>query len=426
LPRCHYQLIVLMLVAAGLATGSGLAQTAPANDAVTRVRSVRVIPSADGPAIEIITTCPIAPSILTLKNPSRLVIDLPNSLLSSHKAIDFRSDQVDGIRANQFQNAPPITRVVVDLAKPVGYSWDAAGNRLMIRLKALEQKIAPAPTTAQGSAPDLVPVGPGAIVQTVSRSEGQGSSLTAGNDAAIMHLPRGGQVRVCPGTSVSVNYSKNGHDMLLAMNTGALEAHYMLDTSADSVMTPDFRILFAGPGEFDFAISADSRGNTCVRSLHGNTGAAIVSELMGSGTYQVTPTEQVVFRGGQISQRVAGAPADCGCPESPVPALIASTGTRPADAPLPQAVASSAAISPEPDHNQVHIQVDAPLVFRANDPVIPPATVLEVARLSLVYSQRPTPLEVVVLPPAPEVIAAKPRNSGFLGKIKGFFSAIFR
>jgi len=386
----------------------------------TRVRSVRVIPGGDGPAIEIITTRPITPQIITLTDPSRLVIDLPESWLSERKAIDFRSDQIDGIRVNQFQNVPPIARVVVDLSQPIGYSWDAAGNRLMIRLKPLEQKIAP----ARESATDLAVVSGNATVQAMARTEGQGSSLTSGNDTAVMHLPRGGQVRVCPGTTVSVNYSKSGRDMLLAMNTGALEAHYVLDSSADAVMTPDFRILFAGPGEFDFAISADSQGNTCVRSLRGNTGSVIVSELLGDGTYQVKPSDEVVFHGGQIGQRSTAVPANCGCPEPVIPELLASAEQPPSAVNLPPAEAHSTMTQPLPESDKVHIKVDAPFVFRGSDPTAQSAP--DLARLSLAWAERFEPLEVMVLPPPPQMIAAKPRNSGFLGKIKGFFAAMFR
>jgi hypothetical protein len=420
LPRSYYQPILALFVFAGLLV---FAQTAPTPE-VNRIRSVRVIPGGDGAAIEIITSRPVTPTITTLNGPSRLVIDLPDSFLSSPKAIDFRSAQIERIRANQFQNAPPISRVVVDLSNPIGYSWDAAGNRLMIRLKPLEQKIAPAPR------PELAlddPGTAGASVQTVSRAEGQGSSLTAGSDTAIMHLPRGGQVRVCPSTTLSVNYSKSGRDMLLAMNSGALEAHYVLDTSSDSVMTPDFRILFVGPGEFDYAISADSRGNTCVKSLRGNAGSVIVSELLGDGTYQVKSDEGVVFHGGQISQHSTSVPENCGCPEALIPELLASAATRPGTPGRPQPDANSLAAQPLPDPDKVHIKVDAPFVFRAKDPQAPSAPTSEVARLSLVSYQMPEPLEVTVLPPEPQVVAAKPRNNtGFLGKIKGFFSAIFR
>jgi hypothetical protein len=430
----HYLTPVVLFTT--LAVGIICAQITPITPPTARIRSVKVIPGSEGPAVEIITTRPVAPQILTLTNPSRLVIDLPQALLLSPRNIDFRSDQIDGIRVNQFQNNPPIARLVVDLAKPIGYSWDAAGNRLMIRLRPLEQKIAPEP--AQQVATTLAPVGQGrsgTIVQTAQGTNGA-SSLTAGSDTAIMHLPRGGEIRVCPGTTVSVNYSQNGRDMLLAMNRGSFEAHYSLATSADSVMTPDFRILFAGPGELHYAISADLRGNTCVRSLPGNTASAIVSELMGQGTYQVNSTEQVEFQAGQIAMRNASTPPDCGCP---VPAqMITATAESPQVTPrstvVPptqnavdasqQAGLGSSAL-PAPDKNQVHIQVDAPFVFRATDPS-PRAPYREVAQLSLIYSPRPAPLEVMVLPPPPQLAEAKPKNNGFFGKIKGLFAAIFR
>lgn len=426
--RQSFHYLTAVFLSPILAVGIVSAQTTPITASTARVRSIKVIPGSDGPAVEVITTQPVAPQILTLMNPSRLVIDLPQAYLWSPKTIDFRSDQINGIRINQFQNNPPITRVVVDLAKPIGYSWDAAGNRLMVRLRSLEQKIAPEP--AQQTATTLAPVGmtkSNALVQT-SQSTTGASSLTAGSDTATMHLPRGGEIKVCPGTTVSVNYSQNGHDMLLAMNRGSLEAHYSLETSADSVMTPDFRILFAGPGEFHYAISADTRGNTCVRSLSGNTASVIVSELMGEGTYQVKSSEQVEFQGGQIAARSTAISPDCGCPVSTQPMLTANarppviSGTIPT--PEQQAAVGSSPLPP-PDKNQVHIQVDAPFVYRATDPT-PAAPYREVAQLSLIYALRPTPLEVMVLPPPPQLAEAKPRNTGFFGKIKGFFTAIFR
>src|SRR4051794_29409277 len=55
-----------------------------------------------------------------------------------------------------------------------------------------------------------------------------GSSVSAGNAMALLKLRRGGEVRICPKTTVSVAASPNGKDLLWGMNTGTLEAHFLL------------------------------------------------------------------------------------------------------------------------------------------------------------------------------------------------------
>ena len=430
------------------------------------VRSVRIVHERGVPAVEILSSGPVIPEVSALDSPPRLVIDLPNSRLGAvPKKIEIKQENILAIRVNQYQQNPPVTRIVLDLLAPYGYTWDGAGNRLMVRLKPAEDAnagkkpspVPPAsPTLAAGTAPAVVPVtgGSGSLVVADSRI-GSGSSMTAGADTAVLHLSRGGEVRVCPGTTVSVTPSENKRDMMLGLSTGAIETHYALDASADSVLTPDFRILFAGPGQFDYAVSADSHGNTCVRALAGNTSSAIVSELMGDRIYQVKPTEQVVFHAGQIDKVDSNVPLECGCPaprqvlqtdtsappkpESDLPEKARlggastpaenATGNPSAEAAGSTTLSNGPETEPVPPSQpgDVHIQVDAPLVFTAKSrgakAAPPPIPVIAEMPAEDLSARQIWLAPVVQPPPAPE---KKAENHGFFHRLKGFFAAIFR
>jgi len=420
------------------------------------------------PAVEIITRGgPVIPEIQMLDAPPRLVIDLPNSLLGlEHKKIAARLENVVAVRANQYQQKPPVTRIVLELLAPYGYSWDGGGNRLMVRLQPPEdasagKKSSPPPLTVADSSlnagSSVVPVVSGSGGTAVAASRiAAGSSLSAGAQTAVLRMAHGGEVRVCPGTTISVTPAQNKRDLMLGMSTGALEAHYSLEASADSVITPDFRILFAGPGEFHFAISADSRGNTCVRSLMGNTASAIVSEGMGDRVYQVKPTEQAVFRSGQIEKVDANVPLECGCPPPPPVIRTESTPASVSDALPPQATLGGSATPPAPSTdnvsspspsptrltngpetapvpalkpNDVHVQVDAPFVFTAKNraPSAPPAPLQAARVLPVADSARQVHLTATVQapPPAPPEKTTRAEHRGFLHRLRNFFVTIF-
>jgi hypothetical protein len=250
-----------------------------------------------------------------------------------------------------------------------------------------------------------------------------GSSVTAGTAPASLRLARGGEVRICPGTSVAVSASPSGRELMMSLSTGALETHYTLAASADSIVTPDFRIQLPGPGTFHFAFSSDAAGNACVRSLENNSASVIVSELLGDGTYQVRPGQTVFFHGGQVSKADdVGQP--CGC-QPPPPMQKAEVP------PPPPAGSVPTAALPQPKPGDVQVMVEAPFVFRAEDLPGPAPSPL-IAHLEVTRLPQPgVPPPAVTPPPEPapdaakQAAPAKPAKKGFFGRVSAFFAGIF-
>ena len=219
------------------------------------------------------------------------------------------------------------------------------------------------------------------VVGTAGTSLMSGSQVSAGGSNARLELKRGGELAVCKESSITVTSSSRGREMLIALNSGTLETHYTQPATSDTIMTPDFRILLTGPGAFHFAVGALPQGGLCVKSLAGNASSLIVNEQFGDGAHQVKPGEQITFRNGKVDDSVPDA-AGCGCPAPPVVANAkeAAPGlgfpeqqSRSAEqevaaghpAPTGPALVVPAAQQAKP--GQTFTQIDAPIVFRAED-----------------------------------------------------------
>lgn len=245
-----------------------------------------------------------------------------------------------------------------------------------------------------------------------------GSQMTAGGSTALLKLTRGGEIRICPQTSLAASTSSAGSELLLGINTGAIEAEYVIGPVSDAIMTPDFRLQLAGPGRFHLAVGADSAGNTCVASLDGNASAVIVTELMGTGTYQVRPGVSVVFGAGQL-QNARELTGTCGCPAPREGVAVAAVPTTAAEPPIKP-------VSELPT-TELHVMMEAPFVYRG-DAEEQPFTLAKLesrGSLDLALSLQPT---ATWQESRPERSSKKTQGKqrGFFGKIGSFFSKIFR
>ena len=254
-----------------------------------------------------------------------------------------------------------------------------------------------------------------------------GSSIQAGAQAATLKLERGGNLLVCEGTKLSITASQSGREMLFSLNSGNVEMNYPLGAEADTLLTPDLRLLMPGPGTVHVAVRVSAQGDTCVQSLPGNVAAIVVSETMGDATYQVKPDEAVLFKTGHLGQ-ASSSRQNCGCPASPpVPTQVAKA----APPPPPPAMPKPLPATPPPSSPEMHMAVEAPFIFRGSDPA--PDLSSNVAFLRL-ENNKVVQFEPTVLPPpngkqesAPSDHAqtAKKESHGFFSKVGAFFATIF-
>jgi hypothetical protein len=444
------QFALAALLAVLTATG------APALDNLAVVQHIAVVPSSKGLSVQITASRAVKPRLSRLDNPIRIVIDLPEAVLPGGlRRIPVENQAISEVRASQWKQSPPIARIVVQLRQAREYSLLTTGNKVALWLlpgtaPASAQSRQPA-RVAAGAAPATAGVAPAAVpaYQPVTTYQPLANfeilrgaqTVSAMGNPTVLRLPRGGEIHVCPGTSLSVTPSKSGRDLMLGLSTGTIETHYPLGSASDVILTPDFRILLPGPGEFDMAVSADSQGNTCVRTLSGNTAAAVVSEIMGSDTYQVNPNDQVFFHGGRLQNASSAANLSCGCPLRTVPVM--RTEAQPAAsapsamlAPVPAPSAQSRARADNdpapPPAAESPVQVEAPFIFRASQPRAPDAA--QVAQLHFSNGPRPDllgfrmtgPTRISYYKVPHSKVRSDARSHGFFARLRGFFGGMFR
>lgn len=230
-------------------------------------------------------------------------------------------------------------------------------------------------------------------------------TISSGATTAQVSLPQRGTLQVCASTTVKLTADASvpageAPGLMMAMDHGAVEANFSTGRNADTILTPDFRILIGGPGNASIKVRLGQGGDTCVDNPGSNAPYVLVTSVFDGSVYRVQSGQRVMFQHGSLHEVVDQEKEPCGCPPAEVRGndfpLAQSAGLAPLSAAAPVAPATKAA------------PLAQPLVYNAGDTATaatPPAA--------------PTPT------PAP---AAKPphhKNSGFFGRLGHFFRRLF-
>jgi hypothetical protein len=265
---------------------------------------------------------------------------------------------------------------------------------------------------------------------------GNGSEITAGNQAVKITLERGGELRLCQTSSVHLSKDRSVDDpantaLMMALDRGAIEANYSVGKYSDVLLTPDLRILISGPGQAQLSIRINAQGDTCIDNHGANAPYVTVSSQLEGGAYRILPDQRVSFEHGSLGEVVDNEPESCGCPKIPAVNVAKSGGpsSTPADTAFPVAESEGLAAPPAPSSvptvppGETHAEVTVPLTYSGEKPPAASSSPPPLATPAATASPAAIPAPEVA--PASPVPNPPPHQSGFFHSIGHFFSKIF-
>ena len=243
-------------------------------------------------------------------------------------------------------------------------------------------------------------------------------TVTAGDATAQVTLPYRGTLRVCASSTVKLAADSSMPTdqvpgLLIALDQGALEMSFAAsearERTADTLLTPYFRILIGGPSAADVKVRLGDHGDTCVDNAGANAPYVVVTSVFDGGVYRVQPGQRVMFENGSLHEVVDEEKEPCGCPSAKAAAnefpLAQSEGLTSASNP-PAAPAIK-----QPAGND---QVATTLVYNSGAKAPPTVTV-------------PQPETSAAAPaaPAPAQAPATKKKPGFFHRVGRFFKRVF-
>jgi hypothetical protein len=270
------------------------------------------------------------------------------------------------------------------------------------------------------------------LTGSISVEEGRGiignnGAITAGDKTAHVTLTRGGSLSVCASTKIhlSTDNTISGGGLMIAIDHGALEAHYLPGQYSDVLLTPDLRILISPPGQVDLSLRVNNQGDTCIDNHGDHAPYVLASSLFEGGAYRVQPNQRVLFEHGSLQQVVDNEKESCGCPPPepiPTPTSIAGIGgvgttLRSSDQATPPPPPTAAAQNPFPLAESEGLQ---PPPAPPSTPIVPPGEAHAQVTAPLAYNgENPDPLPPppAAPPPAPAAPAACNNDPLFPGVV---------
>jgi len=146
--------IIIPLMAMGLIFAAMVAVPA---QAYNQLKDINLQKAGDS-VVVIITTgqpCEFHPFLTTTK-PERIVIDLTDviNVWTEKKFMQVPAKSIEAIRTSQFVVKPvPVTRVVLDIGRPIDFRSFSDGNDIIIKIPAMEGETDFASWNAKGSQP---------------------------------------------------------------------------------------------------------------------------------------------------------------------------------------------------------------------------------------------------------------------------------
>jgi type IV pilus assembly protein PilQ len=129
--------MVLLLIPVMVTAGD--MQNAHTGAGFAVVQKVDVLRADDGVLVEVTAHGGVTPELTALDSPTRLLISLPNATVAtSRNHIDVGYEGVKGVRIGMNGQTPPVTSVVVDLAKACPYELLTNGDKLVVKLHTSE------------------------------------------------------------------------------------------------------------------------------------------------------------------------------------------------------------------------------------------------------------------------------------------------